>query len=237
MVSALVLGLVASGCPPMNEDPDAAIDAFRQRPDAYADDAYLDPSIDAAIDAAGLDAYGLDAPFVRIDATFDSGPPPQCEGVPAPDPSEYCKANSDCTDRGLTDCRFAYATGECSVFAGELVDDCRTDADCADFMPTRDAALDLDAGGGAIEYECNVYFGGCPWPQYRCEPRCVGADCPNSSCVTDGYECPRNSVCMPESLHANGHGCSPTPCRTDSDCDCGYCNQFGLCANGAGRCE
>ncbi len=247
VVLSLAIGIAgfAPGCPTNGDDPDADIDAERVRRDAAEDDAFLDPTLDAY----GLDAAGLDAPIIRMDAPMDAGPVPQCEGVPAPDPMVACRSNDDCFARGLSNCRFAYPTGECTIFGMMLVDQCMTDDDCIGFVPTDAAIVDPladagvaddagpGAGGGGTEYECNVYFRQCPWPERRCEPRCTGADCPNSSCRTDGYACPTNATCNPDSLQADGHGCVPISCRTDEDCECGYCTQFGLCANGAGRCE
>lgn len=242
-----------AGCPTEMVDPDADIDAFRVRRDAGPDtmeDTAADTAEPIVMDDTGrlmgTDAYTFDA------GPVDAGPIPQCMGVTPPEPSMACRTSDDCTARGMANCIFAYPTGECSIFGMMLTDECMTDDDC-DAVGLTDALVigpdddaffsDEDAGtprmdaGPPPDLQCVVRYRMCPWPERRCEPRCTGPTCPNARCDGDGYMCPTNAACEPSSPSADGHGCAPKSCVRNEDCDCGYCTPFGLCANGAGRCE
>ncbi len=252
LASAAVLMALVPGCPPMAEEPDASRDAARMPRDAYMDDVYFDPTVDAFgldanfPDAPGADVLGVDAPFVVIDSPPDAGPIDQCEGVePPPMP---CTNDDECRARGFGRCDLPLpATDSCGPCMG-LENECETDMDCIE-RATTDAGgpvLDEDAGrdagpvvdaGDPADLVCNTYDATCACPRRVCEHRCTGPTCPDATCDTDGYVCPANSMCAPSDEMADNHGCVGRPCTTTADCDCGFCTRFGLCANGAGRCQ
>jgi len=248
-----VAGLVLAGCPADPVEPDADMDAFRMRRDS-GPDTMEDTAADTAEPVVtedtgrfeGTDAESFDS------GPVDAGPIPQCMGVAPPEPSAACRTTDDCVARGMANCMLAYPTGACTIFGMGLVDECITDADCVELArtdarvigPDDDAFVsDEDAGrpsmdaGPPPDLQCVVMNPMCPWPERRCLPRCTGPTCPNARCDGGGYMCPTNATCDPTSAAADGHGCAPRSCTTDMDCECGYCTPFGLCANGAGRCE
>lgn len=228
--AALVaLALGAAGCPD-GPEPEP-VDASRTRRDAYADDAYLDPTIDANLDAPAIDAFIPDLDVGRrdaphIDAAPDAGPVVGCTGVrPSMSP---CTNDEECRARGLTRCNLPiHAVSACPQGCFPMGSDCRRDEDCES----------LDADAGSLVLVCHVYNPQCACPSYVCEPACSGPDCPTASCATDGYRCPENSVCTPSDALADEHGCAPKRCTSAADCDCGFCTMDGLCANGVGTCE
>jgi len=50
-----------------------------------------------------------------------------------------------------------------------------------------------------------------------------------------GWTCTTNTRCTAPSDPAS-HGCTPLNCKTDGDCDCGYCVN-GTCASNLGKCS
>ena len=251
--SVLALAALIPGCPPPAEEPDAARDAARTTRDAAVvfDDVYFDPTVDAY----GLDAVFPDAVLVGVDAPVpppidagprDAGPIDQCEGV-APPPMP-CSADDECRSRGFTRCDLPLPGAESCAPCMGLEQECMTDMDClvramtdaGGPVLTDDAGIDGGAppdAGDPTQLVCNTYGATCACPRRVCELRCVGPTCPDARCDTDGYECPANSMCSPGAATADVHGCVGRTCTTTTDCECGFCTSFGLCANGAGRCQ
>lgn len=254
LVGVVALSVLAgAGCPPSEDEADAAIDGMRRRPDAPEFDAFLDPTLDAdldavvppPIDAPGLDAPGLDAPF--IDAPPDAGPIVQCDGVIAP--AMPCTNDDECRAMGRTRCNIPTIGFDMCPPCGEIIAECLTDSDCVERARTDagaiplegdDAGLDAgprpDAGDPSL-LVCVTYGERCACPQRRCELPCTGPSCGTARCDTGGYTCPANSQCEPSADLVDDHGCAPRACTTSSDCECGFCTRYGLCATGAGRCE
>ncbi|MBX7192156.1 MAG: hypothetical protein K1X94_08870 [Sandaracinaceae bacterium] len=241
------------GCPPTQDEPDADLDAARVRRDAPEIDAWLDPTLDADLDAVSPDAFTFDAPGLDapgVDAVFFDSPPDapifQCEGVPVP--AIPCSRDEECRAAGHTRCVLPVPGLDSCTPCMMLHHECDTAADCVARATTDagpgpemdDAGLDAgpppDAGDPAL-LECHTYGAHCACPTTVCELPCVGADCPGSRCDTDGYTCPHNSTCTPSDPRSDDHGCAPRPCTSTADCECGFCTPLGLCANGAGRCE
>ncbi|MCS6856845.1 MAG: hypothetical protein NZM37_03955 [Sandaracinaceae bacterium] len=212
-----VLAFLGCGSKPVEEE----IDAFRPRPDAFREDAFIDPAIDAHLDAPlppGRDGGRPDAP--HIDAAPDAGSVRACEGAPPPGDMP-CTNDEECRARGRSRCNLPiYGLSRCSspCFPQDM---CYTDEECR-------------GDGGTLV--CNVYDPQCGCPRRVCEAPCSGPTCPTASCMRDGYRCPINSICAPDDRRADEHGCAPKPCRTSSDCDCGFCTWLGVCANGVGQC-
>lgn len=252
-VVVLVGASVSAGCPPETTEPDADLDAARVRRDAYMDDAYVDPTVDAYLDPT-IDAYLLDAVVIdaaipgrdvgrldapHIDAAPDGGPIVGCEGLPTP--ASPCTNDDECRERGMTRCVLPiHALAECPNPCFPPPVFCASDFDCnAPVEPGDDADVHFDAGPerDAGTLVCNVYNPQCACPTYACEAPCTGPTCPTASCATDGYTCPANSMCAPDEITADEHGCAPRTCASTADCECGFCTSLGLCANGAGTCE
>lgn len=248
--TVLVLGLamgvagLVPGCP-SNEDPDAAVDAARTRRDApeedayldptidafvYRDDAYLDPSTDAYLLDTSIDAVIVTVPDVgrmdapHIDAAPDGGPVLGCMGTTMP--AEPCTYDDECRERGFSRCNLPiHAVSLCPMPCFATEPQCAVNADCMG-----DAGPVDGADAGPFGPFCNVHEPQCACPRYVCEPE------PVARC-TEGFECPRNSVCAPSEARADEHGCAPRTCTTTADCDCGFCTSLGLCADGVGTCE
>lgn len=238
---------VLAGCPGGNSE-DAGTDAFeRIRRDGGTMDAFVE------VDAPDAFVRGLDAPM-------DAGPIPQCEGVPAPEMP--CATDDECATAGFARCAFPTIGGNCPRCT-VVVEECLVDDDClprdagpetdAHFPDANDdaamedvgvedagpsdAGMDASRGDvGPVPLVCVTYDRACACPRRVCEPRCTGPTCPNARCDSDGYVCPRNSVCAPTEAVTDDHGCAPRRCTTTADCECGYCAPGGLCANGAGTC-
>jgi hypothetical protein len=165
LASACLLAWTA-GCPSLDLDPDADVDAARIRRDAasfdvfdptldaYRDDAFLDPRTDAYLLDTNLDAVipvspdvgRADAPF--IDAASDGGPVRGCLGTSTP--PDPCTDDSECRARGLTRCNLAiHAISACPMPCFPVEAECAVDSDCAAAAAPdagRDASAELDAG-------------------------------------------------------------------------------------------
>ena len=93
---------------------------------------------------------------------------------------------------------------------------CQPDGGCA---PT----LCTDGYACSLASRCNV--GG---------PRADGHGCELIPC-NDGWACGENARCTAPA-DAASHGCTAMTCKSDGDCDCGYCVN-GTCADNLGTCS
>ena len=138
---------------------------------------------------------------------------------------------------------------------------CRDDGACTAapafescLMPGSCAPSGVDAGAPSPECTadeacpgqvCRHGFSTCAGEYGVCVPVCTDDSCAYGSyCEVDGhcrplpcdqgFVCPANMRCEPESGAA--HGCVRLACTADGDCDCGPCLE-GLCRDGFGRCS
>jgi len=72
----------------------------------------------------------------------------------------------------------------------------------------------------------------------RCRVGSARADthgCELTPC-DDGFTCPENSRCTASPAPVYSHGCTPLTCKSESECDCGYCIG-GSCSAAPGTCQ
>lgn len=185
----------------------------------------------AGCDATDDPAPGLDAAAATPDAATagdadtrspDAAPPAQCPAMLAPN---QCASHADCSpdevcydpNEGPT------GSGQC---AGDELDQCDTDADCA--------ALDPSFVCAYPDLTCGVIQG------RRCQPGCADDTC------ADGETCGADRRCAPSVCDA------ATPCPRDFDCgadghcarrncddhaDCPTCCVNGHCFEAPGHCS
>jgi len=77
----------------------------------------------------------------------------------------------------------------------------------------------------------------CP-AETRCavgSPRADSHGCEYTRC-NEGFACQENSRCTVAEPPAYDHGCTAMPCKSDADCDCGYC-VGGICSAAPATCQ
>jgi hypothetical protein len=147
------------------------------------------------------------------DSCFGSGPISACQ-EPCSEAScgmgERCGADGHCQPIPCTE---GYACPEptlCAEGAGVDEHGCRP------------ARCDTDAWSCAAGYVCQ--------PGNEADTNgCVPLSC------TTGFACPANRRCVADSPYLSTHQCELLSCRSDADCDCGYCVEQ-VCRDTLGYC-
>jgi hypothetical protein len=138
--------------------------------------------------------------------------------------SQDCDAGGTCvtTTSGCPQCSQSacqYPAPPCT----QSPDNCGPSARCQPDGGICVALLCTQGYSCSADYRCAV--GNSAADAYGCEP----IPC------NDGWTCATNTRCTSASTPVN-HGCTALPCKSDGDCDCGYCVN-GTCGSNLGVCS
>ena len=159
---------------------------------------------------------------------------PRCDGHTCQYPPPPCTSSPNSCGTGQR-CK---TDGACEVVPCTEGNACGTDYRC-------NAALVKEGNQGCEPTPCNEGYTcssglrcySCP-ADTRCSVGSSRADrygCEYVPC-SDGYACPENSRCAVTAPAAYDHGCATMFCKSDGDCDCGYCVNGG-CSADPGTCQ
>ena len=184
--------------------------------------------------------YTRDCP--RCDGHVCQYPPPPCTSSPdSCGTGQRCGADGACEVIPCSEgnacrtgyrCNVASATADrqgCEPIPCNAGNTCASDLRCA----PGSAAADVF---GCEPIPCDAGFA------CRADSRCnVGSSradshgCELVPCA-DGYACPENTRCTVAVPAINDHGCTTETCKSDGDCDCGYCVN-DVCSADPGTCQ